>query len=315
MIRGELLDRRRWLLAAVASSLATACREVPKGGVPQVSTQARPAISRRLLPNEILPADLDVVVRVDVERIEQTLGPRFEEELLARYGKDDLTRRLLSSARTLTVGLRAADLERGDHVIVVEGDPLKLGLEEQGFVPSPSTNDKVQVFVRSLTAPRDGTDAVLLMGERTVALVSPIETDAVLRIVREGPDEQRGQPVAEGLVSADLRPKRLPAALERRYPSFSLLVAQVQRIRLVLKVSDDGLRFEGEIVTRGDAGADKIRRFLDVFREGASGEGTTAILKKMKLEKLGAVVRVTSALSIAEVAGLLAAQPGAPADP
>ncbi|NUP13176.1 MAG: hypothetical protein HOW73_44625 [Polyangiaceae bacterium] len=293
--------RRSTLLALIAGAASTACNEVPKGGVPK--TPEQPALSRKLLPNEVIPADLDVVVRVDLSLLRKTLGPRFDQELAARYGGDPLLMSALAKGRTVTIGVRAADLEQGDHVVVVEGAEVGLDLEKEGFLPRESRNDKVKAFVRALPSDRDRTDAVVLLDERAIAFVSPVETDAVLRILRDGSDEQRGQPVAEGIVSADIRPRRLPPALERKFPSFGRLLAQVMRIRLLLKVSDDGLRLEGEIISKSDASAHKVRQFLDVFREGASGEGATAILKKMKLEKVGAVVRVTSVLSIADIAG------------
>lgn len=295
--------RRAIVLASAAAALAAACKEVPRGGVPKVT--AEPAISRRLLPNEIIPADLDIVVRVDVEKLRQTLGRSFDRELQARFSADEMLAASLARARSLTIGLRGEDLDNGDRVIVVEGDIGALELDRRGFVPQPSRNDKVKIYTRSLTAARDATDAVIVLDERAAAFVSPVETDAVLRILREGADAQRGQPLAEGVVSADVRVKRMPPSLERRYPSLAKLVSQVQRVKALLKVSDEGLRLEGEVVARSEESADKVRRFLDAFREGASGEGATAMLKKMKLEKLGAVVRVTSVLTIEDIAALL----------
>jgi hypothetical protein len=142
-----------------------------------------------------------------------------------------------------------------------------------------------------------------------VVLVSPVETDAVLRVLRDGPDEQRGQPVAEGIVSADIRARRLPQELERKFPSFGRLVAQLTRVKALMQAGDEGLRVEAEIIARGDPGAERVRKFLDVLREGASGEGATIVLRKMKIEKLGATVRVTAALPVDVLIALLA--PGA----
>jgi len=301
----ESLPRRALLTAGVAVALA-ACNEVPAGGVPSVPSGAR--VSRRLHPNEVIPADLDVVVRIDVQGLKKTLGPTFDEQLKSRFSSDRILARAAPRARTLTLALRAADIDRGDHVIVLEGDPGDLALASEGYEAQPSANDKVRIFVRALPGPRDGTEAVVILDERAVVLVSPVETDAVLRVLRNGADAQRGQPVAEGIVSADIRARRLPMEFERKFPSFGRLIAQVMRIKALLVVSDEGLRLEAEIIARGDPGAERVRKFLNVLREGASGEGPTIVLKKMKIEKLGATVRVTTALSVETLIALLAPQ-------
>lgn len=296
--------RRALLLGGLA--LAGGCSEVPKGGVP---AQPEPRLSRRLLPDELVPADLDLVVRVDLERLRRTLGAKLEDELRARYGGDPHLAQALSRGRAALVAVRAGDLEAGDHVVVIEGDPKGLDRAPEGFEARPSANERVRVYVRSVTAARAETDAIVVLDQRAVAFVSPLETDAVLRVLRDGADELRGRPVAEGLLSADVRPRRLPAQLERKFPSLARLMSQVQRVRARLDVSDDGLRVEAEIIAKSDAAADKVRRFLDVFREGASGDGASKLLKKMQLEKLGAVVRATSRLAIEDVAALLDSAP------
>lgn len=299
---GERLRRRALFTAGLGVALG-GCHEVAAGGEPRAPSGAQ--LSRRLHPNEVLPADLDVVVRLDVQALRRTLGPTFDQQLASRFSSDPILARAAPRARTLTVALRAADIERGDHVIVLEGDPGDLGLANEGYEAQPSANDKVRVFVRALPGPRDGTEAVVILDERAVVLVSPVETDAVLRVLRDGPDEQRGQPVAEGIVSADIRARRLPHELERRFPSFGRLIAQVTRIKALMAAGDEGLRVETEIIARGDAGAERVRKFLDVLREGASEDGATVVLRRMKIEKLGATVRVTAALPIDVLVALL----------
>ncbi len=283
---------------------SAACKEVPAGGV--AKSPEAPQVSRRLLPDEVIPSDLDVVVRVDLQKLRGTLGPDFDRELAARLGDDPMVARALPRARAMLLGLRAADWTAGDRVLVLEGDLGDLGLERAGFIRAESKNEKVRIFTRSLIAERAGVDTVVVLDERAVAFVSPVETDAVLRVVKRGADEGRGQPVAEGIVSADVRVHRLPPSLERKYPSFGRLLAQVQRIKAVLRVQDDGLKIEGEVITKSEDAADKVRRFFDAFREGATGtDGISLALRSMKLEKLGAIVRVRAVLTVADLAGLL----------
>lgn len=314
---------RRTVLLAAAALLSGACKEVPKGGVVKspagVGTGKKPrggAVSRRLSPDEVIPADLDTVVRVDIDRLRKALGADFEQQLARRFLDDPIAARAVAKSRALTVAVRAAELEAGDRVLVVEGDPDLLHLERDGFTPRPSANDKVRVLLRDVPVSRYETQLAVVLDERAVALVTPIEVDAVLRVLRDGSDALRGQPIAEGIVSADVRPRRMPPSLERKYPSLARLVSQVQRIRLSLNVSDDSLLLAGEIIARSDASADKVRRFVDAFREGATGEGpVSAVLRNVKLEKLGAVVRVTTRMPIADIAVLLGGASPPPAPP
>ncbi len=261
-------------------------------------------MSRRLHPNEVIPSDLDVVVRVDLERMRSALGPE-RDEIAQRFSADPLMSGLLASARAVTVAVRAADYDQGDHVIVIEADTKKFDPRASGFKERASANDKVRVFVRDGASSRDTTHALVVLDERAVAFVSPVETDAVLRVLREGADELRGQPVAEGVVSADVRVKRLPSSLERKHRHVARLIAGVSRVKARLFVGDGGLKLEGEIIARGEADADRVLRFCSALSAGAADEGPTAVLKAARFERFGAVVRVTADIPIELLLGAL----------
>ena len=73
-------------VAAIASAgllAAAGCRTVP----PPKSTVRAPQLSKRLTASDLLPADLDVVLRVDMARLRAGLGPAFAEALAARAGE------------------------------------------------------------------------------------------------------------------------------------------------------------------------------------------------------------------------------------
>lgn len=107
----------------VAALLSAACNEVPKGGVVKspanVATGKKPrggAISRRLNPDEVIPSDLDTVVRVDIDRLRKALGADFEQQLARRFLEDPIAARAVARSRVLTVAVRAAELEAGDQI-------------------------------------------------------------------------------------------------------------------------------------------------------------------------------------------------------
>jgi hypothetical protein len=259
--------------------------------VPGPKAPAQP-ISRRVAPDEVLPADLDVVVRVDLARLKEVLGPDPEKLIAERLGTDPAVEAALKRGRSATLGLRAGDIETGDHVLVVEGDMKSFEVDRSSFTAQPGVNDRVKVFTRTTATTRRGTEVLVVLDERAVAFASPAEADAVLRVVREGADPKRGQPAAEGLLSFDLRPQRLPTDVERRFPSVARLLSQVQRVRGVVHVESEALVVRLEVVTQSEASADRVARFLAAFRDDADPTGASAVLKKMEIEKVGAAVTV-----------------------
>ncbi len=277
--------------------------EVPAGGV---KAPEQP-ISRRLEPNEVLPGDLDVVVRLDLARLKQALGPEPEKQLAARLGTDPAVSDAIAEARTATLGLRSLDLESGDHVLVVEGDMKRFKPDKASFEATPSANDRVKIFTRSTPTTRGGAELLVLLDDRAVAFASPAEADAMLRVLREGADESRGQPVAEGLLSFDMRPRRLSAELEQRFPSIARLISQVQRIKGAVHVEAEALVVRVEVIARSETAAARVTKFLAALREGADPSGASGILKTLEVEPLGAVVavraRVPAVIALAALAG------------
>lgn len=291
-------------MSLAAALLASGCF-TSSSGVPAAGVDRPPPISRRLFPNEVFPSDLDLVVRLDLARLKEGMGPSPEKALASRASTDPLVSKALPSARTLMLGLRLADLEVGDRVIVVEGDLPDLGLEAAGFVEHASNNDKVRIFVRETVPERGDTDAVILLDGAGAAFVSPVETDAVLRVLRDGADPQRGQPVAEGLVSAELRPRRLPFEIIRKYPSISNLIAQVSRVRGVLSLRASGLRVDLEVSTASETSADKVGRFFLALKEGATEGGASSVLRTLEVERVGSTLQLRAPIPVELIAALL----------
>jgi hypothetical protein len=280
----------RWLGVALLTPalFTTACEE-------STTAPARSpddvAVSRAFEPAELIPADLDLVVRVDLDRMKQGLGAESQAQIAERVATDPLVSKLLGGARSVTLGLRGLDLGKGDHVVVIEGDTSKLEIPVE-FEEVASTNDKVKIRVRKDAVLRSETQAIVILQDRAIALVSPVETDAVLRIVKDGPDAAHGDPVAEGLMSLDYRTRRLEPALERKYPSAGRIIRDLRRVRGVADVAADGLGFDLEIVAKSAEAADRTALFLSALRDGAKEEGLSAMLGRMKIEPLDAAVRV-----------------------
>ena len=272
----------RPLAVALAAALAAAplgCgTEVPAGGVPRTPA-SKPALRQRVSEaTDLLPADLDLVVRVDLSRVRSSLGPEPSADLIDRAlhgGGEGLLRRALAAAEVVWLGLRVADFEAGDRVLVVrmlatrppEKPPQP---DEVAWTASTTDVDGVKRYRAKVTPGRGETERVFMFDERTAVFVSPVESMSVERILRRGPDAERGQPEARGLLSLDYRPRRLSLEIAQRFPSLSGLVAGVIRMGATVDISGERLELSGSIHCRSAGAAAKLLRFLETIRDASA---------------------------------------------
>ena len=318
--RARSPERALATLASVLLACAACGAEVPKGGVAMGSPRPGFAIDRRIEPQELFPADLDLVVRVDLARMRGQLGKEATAQLLERAAADDdpWIAKAIASADVIWVGVRLADIEKGDRILVAE---VKQGggpdLEE--WTPAESTNKQVGIFDRKRPAPRDGTARVVVLGDSAVAFVSPAEVSSVSRVLREGPDEDRGDPKAEGVISADMRARGLPPRLRAAYPSIGKIVAGIQRVRATATLVDEGGRLEAEIIATSADAAQRAHAFLRALRDNVEDPRYAPALRTADIEAVGSTVRVRwtipARLLLALVSGPSDAPPAAPAAP
>jgi hypothetical protein len=185
----------------VALALLAACGRPPKTEV----ARARPS---PIAARDLLSVDLDFVVRVDVTRLRATPdfprmlerwpvgeGPRMFRKLRAR----------VKGATALELGGRLfADGFRGDAILVIEGEATDEA-PDADFRPVVSPRSDVRLFERidSAAPAADRAEPVLEAhcGGGGVAIATAAEADAVLRILREGPDSARVEPPAHGMLS------------------------------------------------------------------------------------------------------------------
>jgi len=277
-------------LVIAVSSLVGACgKEVPAGGVLAVPTFAT---SRKIDPVDVLPADLDLVVRVDLARMRGGVGPMALEALAKHLPGESMLRGVLDKADAMTIGLRADDLDAGDRIVIVEGAGIEITPDPNLYEPAPPIVEQVRVW--DLKVP-DGDRAaiarVMQIEQRAVAFITALEVDATTRVLREGPDEERGQPFAEGLVSADWRPQPLRPALAKKYPSIASVLEGVARVRATATVDGEALVIRGEITGQSEAAAARAAKFVSLLRDNA-GEGDASLLRNLAVEPAGGSVHI-----------------------
>jgi len=266
---------------------------------------------------ELFPADLDLVVRVDLGRMRAQLGPtatglaeRLERETDQAEG---LVSRALGVAKVAWIGVRLADIEAGDRVLVVEGDVEDLHPDPGLYRRiDPPIAEGVQSFEREGPLARDATARVHSFGGRTIAFVSPVEVDSVERILRNGPDERRRDPSAEGIVSADLRVRRLSPTLERRFKSIAPIIRGLDRARGQATMSGESFRVDLEIAAMSEASAKKAESVLRALREGGLGGRYGALFDDMSIERVEKAVRIRWQLAPTVLRALLEGTIAAP---
>lgn len=313
------------VIAIAAGLLPAACGSdsSSKNGVARMRPPG-PRVVRRLEPADLFPADLDLIVRVDLARMQAALGPALADELAGRALKeggaeasdDALVQRALARADVVWIGLRLVDLEVGDRVIVVEGRQGAFDAFREppsGFRPLPLSDDGVIAFERQEPPPRSGTARILRVGERALAFVSPVEIDSVARVIRDGPDERRGDPVAEGIVSLDVRPRRLSPSLERRFPSFAAILGGLDRIRASGVLADGGIRMDVQIEAKGEPAAARALRFLQAIRDNVDSPAFVELMRSLSIEQVEDTVRLRWTVPAKLIAALAGSEASAPA--
>lgn len=279
------------------------------GARPKSARAPAASSPRRLDPAEIFPADLDLVVRLDVARMRSSIGPAAAAAMAARAAReagDDVLRAALACADVVWLGARVGDLDAGDHVVLIEGGACLPELDRALWQPEPSHHKLVKIFDRVDPARRAATARIVSIGARATAFVSPMEVDSVARILDGGPDAGRGNPVAEGVISVDVRASRLPPSLEQKYPSIAAIVAGLERVRGTAVVVDEGVQIDLQILSPTTRGAEKAERFLSALRDNVEDARLAAVIRKMSIEHNEGTVSVRLLVPGRAVLALLA---------
>jgi hypothetical protein len=254
------------------------------GGASRGGATGRSPAPAFLGPGEYLPADLDLVLRLDVSRLRALAGDRPMQALLSEHeGASAWLRRALGArASSLWVGFRGEPAgTRSDTVLVVQGDlrrwnaALAAGDEPSRpwrlhGLPAPG----LTVYERPPSGERDSPVRLALVRDRIGVLASAAEVDAVDRILAGGPEPGRLEPPADGALGVALRPRSFLNFLAGPYPSLARLASEVRSVRGSADLEPDLLRADATFDFRSEEGAARAERVLrialDEWRDGAA---------------------------------------------
>jgi hypothetical protein len=160
--------------------------------------------------SDLLPSDLDIVVRIDWPALRQSLLYARAREVVSGKGLAKIARLgpVLDDARAVFVGLRImSDGVQGDGVLVIDGentllDPNDVLRADGGgeFRRLPDLGG-MSVFERQGDTERGDAALVVILPHRGIVVCTPAEVDALRRTMRAGADPGRLEPPARGLVS------------------------------------------------------------------------------------------------------------------
>jgi len=261
-------------------------------GEPVAADRANARRAQVSAASDLLPADLDFIVRIDTARLRK--DPAFEEALrgVAKSGGTDMLRSVLprlESARAVLIGGRfMSDGFHGDGVVAIEptASDREVGPFDPTFHPSNEHLDHARIFERSSDSRDEAVLAIALDGGGVV-LATTCEADAVLRVLRAGPDPGKLDPPARGLVAfasrapphTDLVPARVVDGLTRFVGSFE---------------GGDAIHLETELSFGSpEQGARAVASLEPIAaRLGRAPQPWRSLSDSMKLARDGGVVRL-----------------------
>jgi hypothetical protein len=269
--------------------------------------------ARVLTPSDLLPNDLDFIVRIDAGRVRMS-------PVLADVIRDLATRAAstipgpmlpaLESARAIFVGGRLmSDGFHGDGVVALEGrshfDDPRDGHADARFRRVHAHVPDVEIFERA-SVRRDEAVLKIVLPERGIVLATAAEADAVLRVLNAGPDQGRLDPPAHGLASFAGRRTAAPPWLATRLgPMLRELSEGLTSYTGSIDASE-ALTFDVWLVYASDAHASRAakvgRTTLARLQVLDAPVGTVA--HSMRLSEAGGSVRIRASVPFAIIARL-----------
>jgi hypothetical protein len=204
---------------------------------------------------DAMPADLDLVVRLDLHRIRDTLGaPAMaaisEQAVRGLHGADSATDALLLGALgetdTLWLGLRpVADLAAADTVLVMQGhfsdfEPHRAP-SKPPFSSPIDLGGAFRRYDRESPKVRSAPARIYARGDDLVVSLSEAEIDSVELSLEQHRGSTSLEPAEKGALSAMLRPRGLPSSLFDASPTLQRLAERATRCELTADLTSAGV--------------------------------------------------------------------------
>jgi hypothetical protein len=271
---------------------------------PASATDLRRSGSRAVMPSELFPDDLDLVVRIDAARIRQNpMLAGVVRDLAAKSSTAGIiasAKNAFGDAAAVWVGTRwMSDGFHGDGIVAVESPP-------SGDARPTETIARPRIEVLERPASSRGEPALEVIVQRGgVVLATAAEADAVLRVLRAGPDAGRLDPPARGLLSFAGRIRG----------GVALHVTLAAPLR---ELTDGLIGYAGSLEERDGIEVDASLTYATAARAAAAAEAATRAKKRLgalgekaktvadsvKLTEVGSSLQVRASVPFAWLAEL-----------
>ena len=224
-----------------------------------------PAAPRVTSAAELIPADLDIVVRLDLGRVKAALGAStlsaLAGEVLARgkaeQGADDLELSSLLEAEQVYLGYRPSPLWAPlDRVLALQGSFTQLMHPPAGFSGATDLGGDVRYWDAKSPPARSGVARIYAMSQRLRAFVSEAEIDAVERALSGLPSAPRLEPPEEGTLSLAARPALL--GVLSGHGTLRELLDGAKALHAVADLESDGVRLKAELLLQNAEQAEQL---------------------------------------------------------
>ena len=271
--------------------------------------------------SDAMPADLDLVVRLDLRKIRDTLGgpamTAISEQALrglrgADSGTDALLLGALEQTDTLWLGVRPTrTLQAADSVFVLAGhfpnfDPHR-ATSTPRFGPAVDLGGDLRRFDRARPPSRSAPARIYVHGDDLLISLSEAEIDSVERAL----EEQRGapplEPAEKGVLSAVARPQGLPLELLAGTGPVRRLVQSAQRLELNADLTGAGVDATLALKFEDPPLAERVAQGLNEMRSAlSSGSGRLAkFAARLKVGNAGQHVSMQLVLGRDELSELV----------
>jgi hypothetical protein len=229
-------------------------------------------------PAQQIPVDLDVVVRVDLEKIRRRLDIRGAEalaRLLIAPARElgALVLQAIACTDRLWMGLRPdLDPSRWDSVTILEGDFSSITTEEISLAWGPSL-DLGGGYKRYDALANSGRAAPLrlyTLHEERWLLASETEVDALSRSLEEGRSERVDEPPERGIVSVTARLGRMKEFGGER--TFTRAFERAESLFAWFDLADSRVKASARVRFLDEESAGLAERALSIFARIALSE-------------------------------------------
>ena len=283
--------RRRALLFGLS---AVACGPKAAPALPSA-----PAVTSAF---ELIPPDLDVVVRLDLARVKAALGvtafTALSRQVLAHDSggqePDELVVASLLTAEQVYLAYRPSPLWAPlDRVLAMQGhfEPLR---PPRGFSGATDLGRDLRHWdSRSAPSGRGGVARVYALGDRVRAFVSEAELDAVERTLDGRGSARRLEPPEEGTLSLAARPSLLGRLAG--HGTLRELLEDAKALRAVADLESDGARLKLELLLSGAEQARQLASAGKLVLARALGDAVLDVTLGAESDRVVLSARLTRA--------------------